>query len=86
MNPGGQLVVSDNYPNNAKTKCVYLIWKEPASYPRDDQTFRDNLIYGDLSQQPLEHLVTFIEDVSFSFEPGQVFTYIFFMSTFLSFY
>ena len=31
---------------------------------KDDTTFKENLIYGDLAAQPLESLVTYIEDVS----------------------
>ena len=63
MNLGGQLSATEGYPINAKTKSLYFIKKEPMVFPREDMEFKNNLIYGDLSHQPLEQLVTFIEDV-----------------------
>jgi hypothetical protein len=63
MNSGGQLAISDCYPTASKTKSCYFIKKEPISPPKDDPAFKENWIYGDLSHQPLETLVTFIEDV-----------------------
>lgn len=64
INLGGQLIASDGYPTTAKTKSCYFIKKEPIPMSKEDMSFKDNLIYGDLSHQPLENLVTFIEDVS----------------------
>lgn len=62
---GGQLVASDMYPSNTKTKTCYFIKKEPGAIPlvKDDTSFKRNLIYGDLSHQPLENLVCYVENV-----------------------
>jgi len=68
LNAGGQLTVSDAYPTAAKTKSCYFIRKAPLVSPKEEmQHFRDNLVYGDLSHQPLEMLITYIEDVRMHF-------------------
>lgn len=33
------------------------------TFGKEDTTFREHLIYGDLAPQPLEALVTYIEEV-----------------------
>lgn len=61
----GQLVASDAYPTTGKNKTCYFVKKDVGVIPlvKDDLSFKRNLIYGDLSHQPLENLGAFIENV-----------------------
>lgn len=63
INLAGLLVPSTGYPPNPKTKSCYFIKKEPMVFVKNDPGFKNFLVYGDLSANPLEHLVTFVEDV-----------------------
>lgn len=77
LNMGGQLIASDAYPTAGKNKACYFIKKEPGVIPlvKDDpgggeagvpwnpHAFKRSLVYGDLSHQPLENLVCYIEHV-----------------------
>jgi hypothetical protein len=63
---GGQLVTSNSFPATGKTKISYFIKKpETPTIPleKDDFSFMRNIIYGDLSHQQLESLVTYVEHV-----------------------
>jgi len=59
----GDLKALDSYPQGPKSKSAFFLKKEPMMFSRDDVTFKDNVLYGDLSQYPLENLVAFIEEV-----------------------
>lgn len=63
LNALGQLTAVDGYHTAMKLKSCYFIKKVPMTFGKEDPTFREHLIYGDLSPQPLEALVTFIEEV-----------------------
>lgn len=53
-----------NFPSVSKTKSVYMMKKNPVSFTIDDPTaFRESIIIGELPPQPLEALMTFVEDV-----------------------
>lgn len=64
LNLGGQLTPSSFYPAASKTKSCYFIRRDMKQMPKDDLSFKANLIYGDLSHHPMEHMVTFVENVS----------------------
>ncbi|CAG7732677.1 unnamed protein product [Allacma fusca] len=65
LNAGGQLITASAFPTAAKAKGIYFMKKDP-SIPlmKDDVNFKENLVYGELPAQPLESLVTYIEDVA----------------------
>ncbi|ODN03963.1 Dynein beta chain, ciliary [Orchesella cincta] len=64
LNLGGMLIPMVNFPAAVKTKSIYMIKKAPSAFAKDEfNTFRDALIVGDLPPQPLEALVTFVEDI-----------------------
>ena len=64
-NAMGQLVATTSFPVPSRTKGLYFM-KKHASLPvtKNEATFKSNLIYGDLAPQPLECLVSFIEEVN----------------------
>lgn len=63
LNPLGQLTVLDGYHTVIKLKSCYFIKREQVTFGKEDATFREHLLYGDLAPQPLEALVTYIEGV-----------------------
>ena len=63
-NAGGQLITLTAFPPTGKQKGIYMMKKDPTiPIIKDDGSFRENLIYGDLAPQPLESLVSYIEEV-----------------------
>ncbi|CAG7717651.1 unnamed protein product [Allacma fusca] len=63
LSNSGILTAMEGYATVSKTKSCYFIKKHPQYMHKEDPTFKENLIYGDLSPQLLENLVTNMEEI-----------------------
>jgi len=69
LNPASQLILLDEYPIRTKGKSCYFIKKDPMVFHKGDPDssspvrMKDHLISGELSPQPLEHLIVFFDGV-----------------------
>ncbi|XP_055971730.1 dynein axonemal heavy chain 17 [Sorex fumeus] len=61
LNPAGLIVPCLGFPASLKTKGVYFIKKVPESLRKD--TFKEKLLFGDISPMPVEHLIAVVEEV-----------------------
>ena len=61
LTPAGALQAATASPESSKTKGVYFVKREEKAVPKEN--FDDLLSFGDLSQFPLEHLSSFVDDV-----------------------
>ena len=61
-NSAGVISLSFNWPNSLKAKCVYFVKrnKEPI---QKDSNIRSALLYGDMSQFPMDQLSSFVDEV-----------------------
>ena len=61
LTPAGALHVAETGPDSSKTKGIYFIKREEKAVPKTN--IDELLAFGDLSQLPLEHLSSFVDDV-----------------------
>ncbi|XP_040312713.1 dynein axonemal heavy chain 17 [Herpailurus yagouaroundi] len=61
LSPAGMIVPCLGFPASLKSKGVYFIKKKPGNVKKD--TYKDQLIYGDISPTPVEHLIAVVEEV-----------------------
>ncbi|KAL7641742.1 UNVERIFIED_CONTAM: hypothetical protein RMT77_007616 [Armadillidium vulgare] len=66
QNPANQLVASREVSAGLRTKAVFFLKTTDEQLVRDDENsnVRENVIFGDLSPQPLDHLSNLIEEVN----------------------
>lgn len=65
QNPSNQLVASQEVSAGLRTKAVFFLKNTDEHLVReeDNSNVRENIIFGDISPQPLDHLSTLIEEV-----------------------
>lgn len=61
LNPAGMIVPCLGFPAALKFKGVYFIKKRPETLKKD--TYKDNLIYGDISPAPVDQLIVIVGEV-----------------------
>ncbi|GAB5581369.1 dynein axonemal heavy chain 17 isoform X1 [Prionailurus iriomotensis] len=61
LSPAGMIIPCLGFPASLKSKGVYFIKKKPGNVKKD--TYKDQLIYGDISPTPVEHLIAVVEEV-----------------------
>uniref|UniRef100_A0A667HHJ3 Dynein axonemal heavy chain 17 n=1 Tax=Lynx canadensis TaxID=61383 RepID=A0A667HHJ3_LYNCA len=61
LSPAGVIIPCLGFPASLKSKGVYFIKKKPGNVKKD--TYKDQLIYGDISPTPVEHLIAVVEEV-----------------------
>ena len=62
LNSAGQLQAGDAFPSQSKNKSVYFIRRSKVVLTKTN--IKTDILYGDLSYSPLEHLAVLVEDVS----------------------
>lgn len=60
--PSGQLAPMDSFPTTTKNKAVYFIKRTSDALRKDN--FKEVLLFGDMSQVPLDQLSSIVESVS----------------------
>lgn len=60
--PSGQLAPIDTFPTTNKNKAVYYIKRTADALKKDN--FKEVLLFGDMSQVPLDQLSSVVESVS----------------------
>ncbi|XP_045691837.1 dynein axonemal heavy chain 17 [Phyllostomus hastatus] len=64
LNPAGMIVPCLGFPASLKFKGVYFIKKKPETLKKD--TYKDNLIYGDISPAPVDQLIVIVGEILYS--------------------
>ena len=59
----GGLNIQNEWPQNPKGKACYFVKKSRDAVTKDTN-FRTQLLYGDMSQSPLDQLSAFVDEVS----------------------
>lgn len=62
LTPGGGLQTTLEWPASLKSKACYFVKRNREALTRD-ANLRSALLYGDLSQNPIDQLSVFVEDV-----------------------
>ena len=60
--PSGQLAPMETFPTSNKNKAVYYIKRAAEALKKDN--FKEVLLFGDMSQVPLDQLSSVVESVS----------------------
>lgn len=63
-NSAGVLSLSFNWPTSLKAKCVYFVKRNKETIQKDTN-IRQALLYGDMSQFPMDQLSSFVDEVMF---------------------
>lgn len=61
LSPTGMIIPCLGFPASLKSKGVYFIKKGRENISKD--TYKDRLIYGDISPAPVEQLIAVVEEV-----------------------
>lgn len=61
LNQAGLIVPCLGFPASLKTKGVYFIKKAPQNLRKD--SFKEQLLFGDISPSPVEQLIAVVEEV-----------------------
>ncbi|XP_039715554.1 dynein axonemal heavy chain 17 isoform X5 [Pteropus medius] len=64
LTPAGMIVPCLGFPASLKSKGVYFVKKKPRSISKD--SYKDHLLYGDLSPTPVDQLIAVVEEVLYS--------------------
>lgn len=64
LTPAGMIVPCLGFPASLKSKGVYFVKKKPRSISKD--SYKDHLLYGDLSPTPVDQLIAVVEEVGAS--------------------
>ncbi|XP_028375908.1 LOW QUALITY PROTEIN: dynein heavy chain 17, axonemal [Phyllostomus discolor] len=64
LNPAGMILPCLGFPASLKFKGVYFIKKKPETLKKD--TYKDNLIYGDISPAPVDQLIVIVGEILYS--------------------
>jgi dynein heavy chain len=62
-NSAGVLALQYEWPNSVKHKAVYFVKKNKENVQKDGK-YRDQLLYGDLSNAPMDQLSAYVDEVS----------------------
>lgn len=62
--PAGGMNVQCDWPSNPKAKSCYFVRKGREAVQKDT-TLRSALLYGDISQSPLDQLSAFVDEVKY---------------------
>lgn len=61
LSPAGAIVPCLGFPASLKSKGVYFVKKKPRNVSKD--SYKDSLLYGDLSPAPVDQLIAVVEEV-----------------------
>ncbi|XP_049624579.1 dynein axonemal heavy chain 17 [Suncus etruscus] len=64
LNQSGLIVPCLGFPASLKTKGVYFLKKAPQNLRKD--SFKEQLLFGDISPSPVEQLIAVVEEVLYS--------------------